>query len=1249
MPQTSKLLGFGYGQTDPRTQLGSRDLDPRVRYQILSDLSQQHLSADPITGRTGTTQEESSGLLPGIMDLLMRLGEYAPASFASGIHRGRGMGDILLDVGAEIFSGIGGIQGDKTTWTDYLRERGVENIQMGDLVPFLDDTWAGKVGTRGMAGLALSVFADPLTYITGGVKPVGQVMLKGMGKTYLNKTGRKAFTEMLEHERKAIPNIMEGLRKGAIKSEDKFFQVGQNLSTQANQLAYDRAGELFMTKYATWDGGVAKLSKEVLDPGGVRWAGITVMDSQQISKYVRAPLRKTLETIPGGNASMALGAKVGDSIHNSIGMAGRGMFKTWGKLQYMTKVEIREAAEELAKKQGISIAEAAGIIQKGDKAMINMAQRLAEDSTRLSAVLSTKAKEQLRSGMKVFDDDGVETVVVKPDFRQRYQDLDKKLEGRLGRYLYAVVDEEVDYLFPKIAHENMSEIKGIAEEMQGLGGAWSRLMTRAGALDETLPNWVPHHYENLNDLDTYHAALGGKFGTEISEDYKRHRVFEGYPEGTRVSQRDHAMSQKRLERGDIVRDYPILKPDYDMLGNFERLGDSMARDVARANARRQAASQFGLKIDGLDVAKLYHLGDTVIDKDNAAELADVRKIVKFWTRKGKKRKKEYKDLVKLNQHMVADAIGWDMKAGRYRSGRSGPIDFATELPPQLRPDRVKRLEQLIGESRELMETMGTENGRHEFMRQLFERIQKSENRWAVVHEGMLDYEDYFPNMQGFVNTEESSDFLRRWHKDGKYVPVTGNMWGDGAFMIPRRLRDEIENMDGSLLGGPAWKEFQPLIRGFDKVNNLFRYMAYTLFPMSATRDLYSGVSVNFLEMGLHTLDPNLTRNAMKMLAFDESKHMRKWHMGLSGSKYGDDLITTPTGSYTLREVYESFQDYGILQPGEVFAEMMETGKPWTKIGAKAKKFKSETTRVRGQIDNYNRFVMGLGQLKRGMSLRDAADRVREMHFMYQELSKFEREIAKRAFPFYTFTRKAMELSLKELKRRPGPLLGAYKAFAGPTSETEWMAKWESDGMRMRLGRDGNTVFMLNGIDLPFTTLNTMWGGTVEDTARGIAGMLSPAIRSPIEMMTGQSLFSGQKLKRQHHNPMGYAIDNLPVPKATKDWLGYRKDYTDGGRPVYSFDSKRLNILLTATFMGRFSSTARRLQIEAEGADTGGAAVSNMALTFLTGLRYREFNLDTEEGVDLRRRIRQLEEKLVDRGVMMDYQHRYIPKREGELQ
>jgi hypothetical protein len=230
-------------------------------------------------------------------------------------------------------------------------------------------------------------------------------------------------------------------------------------------------------------------------------------------------------------------------------------------------------------------------------------------------------------------------------------------------------------------------------------------------------------------------------------------------------------------------------------------------------------------------------------------------------------------------------------------------------------------------------------------------------------------------------------------------------------------------------------------------------------------------------------------------------------------------------------------------------------------------------------------------------------------------------------PFWTFTRKNIELQLRTLRRNPGMQINQLKPFRLRSDEQEQMTKWEAGALAIRLNRDGKTVHMLTGIDLPMRNMDTLWKGGFGATGRNLMGMLSPLLKAPVEAVLNRDLFLNKDLTRKESGSVGRLIEVARTPQPIKDWLGYKKVLDDAGRPRYTFDGKKFKLLLESWMFSRFISTGDRVFREY----TRDRNIAGAMLDVATGVRDKQLDLDEEHRRVLHRRIRQLKETLAARG------------------
>lgn len=242
----------------------------------------------------------------------------------------------------------------------------------------------------------------------------------------------------------------------------------------------------------------------------------------------------------------------------------------------------------------------------------------------------------------------------------------------------------------------------------------------------------------------------------------------------------------------------------------------------------------------------------------------------------------------------------------------------------------------------------------------------------------------------------------------------------------------------------------------------------------------------------------------------------------------------------------------------------------------------------------------------------------------------------------TWTRKNITLQARALTTRPGRVAAEIKPFRGREEENGQMVSWDGEALKMRLDRDGKTVRMITGVDLPLRGLDVIWRGSLSETMRQSIGMVTPLLKTPVEVAAGKNLFLNRNLERAESGAVGRIVENMPRP--IRRWMGWSKRVDPAGRTRYSFDGERFYLLTNLFFVSRVVSTSDRAFREY----ANDPSYANIMLDVATGLRNKEINLDEQQRRRLNERIRQLEDSLVRSGKRLRFSRTFVPKQpEGQ--
>jgi hypothetical protein len=260
--------------------------------------------------------------------------------------------------------------------------------------------------------------------------------------------------------------------------------------------------------------------------------------------------------------------------------------------------------------------------------------------------------------------------------------------------------------------------------------------------------------------------------------------------------------------------------------------------------------------------------------------------------------------------------------------------------------------------------------------------------------------------------------------------------------------------------------------------------------------------------------------------------------GVPGAVGKQTALTMKNGTNVTNDmVYVAAFQQGILPTTRVLEDIpddaitgLERFKP---LGGKGQKAAHTISEGR---DHYVRLAHFIDQLKKSpkgfeAAVEDAAAVVRKWHPDGMDLTVFERNVMRRMFPFYSWTRKAIPLIVESLVATPGKIMVYPKAQymlqnmmgiqTGPMSDPFPYDQLFPDWIREKgIGPISSD---------PYTVLNP--GNPTMDTiaqlnnpGKAIMGMLNPAARIPIELSTGREAQTGAPIE---DNMTDYTIKQIP--------------------------------------------------------------------------------------------------------------------------
>lgn len=404
-----------------------------------------------------------------------------------------------------------------------------------------------------------------------------------------------------------------------------------------------------------------------------------------------------------------------------------------------------------------------------------------------------------------------------------------------------------------------------------------------------------------------------------------------------------------------------------------------------------------------------------------------------------------------------------------------------------------------------------------------------------------------------------------------------------------------------------------LLKGFDTFTNLWKASVTSIFPMFHGRNALSNVWQNFMTIGAEAINPHthylsfqMLKDAKRLdnLAADVVDGINPESFKQMLDLYKKPMLTDSTGyTWTVGEINRVVRDnalafnprnVGNMDAGRSSKEMLSsiedpvfpelTRYMTPKINVLKNKLNTNTLTPFGMgkwvgnvIEDQAKLVNFLSNLRQTGNVEHAALLTRQSLFDYQNLTSFERSTLRRIIPFYTYTRKNLELMGKTLLHNPGRVdmfrntiqnIGDVAAGGDQLSDEErdMLPSWMKDGLSIVLSRNGDKVDLLSSLATPLEQ--------PFQAASSLYGSLNPLIKTPIETSTGYSFFYGKPLSQVTDATLfTYAPDSL------KELIGFTqfsyKDKQGKEHTRYiSLDPVYMNLVMSMPLVPRVLNTIK---------------------------------------------------------------------------
>lgn len=1158
----------------------------------------QGLERDLGVEQEGTMLERATSavltnpFVSSVLDVISRP-NFAIAGVYEEIAAGHGMLSAGQRLGRELFSGVGGIQGEKQGFGQVFEDLGYgAGGSMSGLLPSMfsetGDEWFKYTRggfwdwtARGSLGLALDIVADPLTYVTAGYGAIGRRAVKA-GTHYLSKTGENAL------KRSFARNVKRGLGQGEA----------------------DRLARKFVANE------IDKGAKHFADKGGVKIFGQTIIPGEVINtpaRNVRDGVVKFLHKSTLGEGVLAIGEGVGTVFNRDFPVRKIPEYVARKQLYYTeldaAQRQMREFVQDLHR-----TTDEVGSISKKDREAISMfieSRGKAPLDPRLVPVAEANQKAYAKMAALETEAGLLDNVALDYIYHaynkapHRVQHLISRwdpsraratLQGsQLRRGIPRFDDETLAYL----AENGVKPILDSADLLMRRGLRHIHAMETKKFFDDVAKRWGKRALPD--QMEVGGAALSKELNA-VREAVARDVAAAPAKAGGRAAAAPltygKAVAIPLDEFNKRMRPQPGVLTDEGKFVVGSDHGNALVR-----------AEEMGLHVspDELGQRAGWRAGKTddfILDIDlpegtpEVLQFAFIRKAI----REGKPVPPERFDEF------------------RKAFGAAGEPDFladidtleaaARDMAAKARGARPK-----VARGTKLSTVRGlSDEGKRHFLAERFDAVHHPLEMENVLNK-YREFEKFFP--------ETTNQNIRKLKSHVGEDMATLDLREFKGLTMPVDIALDIRDLGKPLIDTKtAWgRAATDMLHAYDKFMNTFKLGVTSIWPAFHFRNAYSNIVQQFTDLGIQALHPKMHMDTVRMLANDVSGSFasrigRQW-------SYSEVVFEAKRRGVLAdyRNIFETFGDKVPIRTGKGAADYIRH--PFDSM-----------KQLGGLVENEARLSAFSNYLRRGLDAETAAARVNKVLFDYKNLSTIEREVLARMFPFYRWTRKNIQLQAERLVRNPQQAATQTKLTRQNRTDKKLLPSYLRGDFVFTLEADEKTgeLTYIRGLDLPITDLNVLG----EPFSR-ILSDATPAAKMLIELSSDHDLFRHRKISEVSTplvKQIGMALDFLP--QRAKKAIEFSKRETKDGTE-YRVNPVLAHVAIKSWALSRAYGTAERL-LRAKSL----YSLEN-ARDITTGFRLGDVDVDTKERGLLREYEDHLESRAAARGIRKKFEITYTPK------
>lgn len=657
-----------------------------------------------------------------------------------------------------------------------------------------------------------------------------------------------------------------------------------------------------------------------------------------------------------------------------------------------------------------------------------------------------------------------------------------------------------------------------------------------------------------------------------------------------------------------------------------------------ANKGLETMSELGKAKEGIVKSNIARLGTGTLAKSQQDELVEKLLAGKRAEFAGKSAS-EAIDIAKSSDPLVQKTITEQMARSQKFAKSAGIDDPFTVYFPGIKKDKIKNFFESTkvlrvgseGYKKEFKNLLKNEemvtNPAEAFARREFDIAKDNIIRGQL--KGII--KDVGKPLNAFKTEDEAL-------KAGYKIVKEKGMFGKPMGYILENDKKFLDN-----LISPEFATIDMIAKhtGFDAVTSLFKRSVTGLFAPFHVRNYASGLIQNYEVLGPKALDPHNIALGQKM-AYNIAKN----------KTFGKDVLKVGTKEYSLNQIAKPFvKRFGtsssyIADIGDATAD---TSKLIPKLSQKLNPLSQENVAFKSAraignfIETQQKATAYITALRNGKGVKEALDLATRAGFDYRALTPFESKIMRRIIPFYSFTRKNIELQARTLGENPervNTVMKAMRDAQGDISpeEKQFLPDFVKEGFFTKVGNDkyGQPEFITQ-YGTPIEQFAGLFG---ENQVLRTISQFNPILKAPIELGIGKDSFRKQDLK-DVYNAKEYKM----APQFIKDLLKikpvekpvYRNNIkTEETKIDYVADPQRL-LVARSLFTSRGVSYLDKMF----GGDLEGFSKS---LNLVTGVKAYPIDIESTKYFKERDAQRELQDLLQRYGVIKTMEIPYVPKK-----